>query len=292
MNRRSPVIGLTLGDPAGIGPELANKVLRRCRNGYQVHLIGSSRGFRPGLPSLRGSRIALAALEESVRQLRRKEIHAVVNGPVSKEWLERAGFRHPGQTEFYARRFGVAPEAVTMCLVGPRLRVGLATTHVSLRRAVAGLKASAVVRAGFHLALLLKKLGFRKPRIAICGLNPHAGEGGLFGKEDQTIVAPAVRRLNRTAKLTASGPEPADTVFLRALQGEFDGVVALYHDQGLIPAKLMDFDRTVNVTMGLPVVRCAPDHGTAFALAGKGKARPDSMIAAVKLAAKLAGGAP
>lgn len=290
MSRRSPVIGLTLGDPAGIGPELAAKVLRRLGGGCRLRLIGSPRGFRPGLPGLRGAQTALAALEESVRQLRRKEIDAVVNGPVSKEWLKRAGFRHPGQTEFYARRFGVTAAAVTMCLVGPRLRVGLATTHVSLRRAVKGLNVRAIVRTGNHLALLLRKLGFRKPRIAICGLNPHAGEGGLFGGEERATVIPAVRRLQKTSGFTASGPFPADTVFLRALQGEFDGIVALYHDQGLIPAKLMDFDRTVNVTMGLPVVRCAPDHGTAFALAGKGKARPDSMIEAVKLAAKLAGG--
>jgi 4-hydroxythreonine-4-phosphate dehydrogenase len=140
-----------------------------------------------------------------------------------------------------------------------------------------------------HLAELLRKMGVRRPRIAVCGLNPHAGEGGLFGQEDKRIVAPAVRRLRKKARLPFSGPESADTVFHRAIKGEFDGVVALYHDQGLIPAKLLDFERTVNVTMGLPVVRCAPDHGTAFGIAGKGRARPDSMIEAVKLAAKLAG---
>lgn len=179
-----------------------------------------------------------------------------------------------------------------MCMVGPRLRIALASTHVSLRQAVYGLSVSAIVRAGLHLVELLKKMGVRKPRIAVCGLNPHASEGGLFGREDLRIVWPAVCRIKRRTRLPVFGPEPADTVFRRSMQGEFDGVVALYHDQGLIPAKLLDFDRTVNVTMGLPIVRCSPDHGTAFAIAGKGKARPDSMIEAIRLAARLAKKAP
>lgn len=235
-----------------------------------------------------GARQAREALEESVRLLKHKQIDAVVNGPVSKEWLARVGFRFPGQTEFYARRFGRKADQVTMCMVGPRLRVALVSTHLSLLRAATGLKSSMIVRSGLHLAELLKKIGIRRPRIAVCGLNPHAGEGGLFGKEDKKIVAPAVRRLRKKSRLPFSGPEPADTVFRRAISGEFDGVVALYHDQGLIPAKLLDFDRTVNVTMGLPVVRCSPDHGTAFGIAGKKKARLDSLLAAVKLACRLA----
>lgn len=255
---------------------------------YRLAPIGTRSGVRPGCPTLAGARQARWALEESVRLFKRGAIHAVVNGPVSKEWLGKVGFRFPGQTEFYAHRFGKKADAVTMCLVGPRLRVALATTHVSLRQAVAGLKTTAVVRSGLHLAELLKKIGIRRPRIAVCGLNPHAGEGGLFGKEDQRIVGPAVRQLRKKSRLAFVGPEPADTVFRRAVHGEFDGVVALYHDQGLIPAKLLDFDRTVNVTMGLPVVRCSPDHGTAFQLAGKGKADPRSLLEAVRLATRLA----
>ena len=235
-----------------------------------------------------GARQALAALEQSARLLKIGKIQAVVNGPVSKEWLAKVGFRFPGQTEFYARRFGANREDVTMCMVGPRLRVALATTHVSLGQAVRGLKTSSIVRAGAHLARLLSKLGIRKPRIAVCGLNPHAGEGCLFGREEKKIIEPAIRKLRRKCRVSCSGPEPADTVFRRAVDGEFDGVVALYHDQGLIPAKLLDFDLTVNVTMGLPVVRCSPDHGTAFGIAGKGKARVDSMLEAVKLASRLA----
>jgi len=287
---RSPVIGVTPGDPAGIGPELARRVVRRMGRGGKLRLLGSSKAFQCGRPTLAGAREAQRALEESVRLLKLGEIQAVVNGPVSKEWLAKVGFRFPGQTEFYARRFGCRPDAVTMCMVGPRLRVALASTHVSLRQAVAELRTDAIVRAGLHLVELLKKIGVRRPRIAVCGLNPHAGEGGRFGREDLKIVQPAVGKLKRRTRLPFFGPESADTVFHRAIQGEFDGVVALYHDQGLIPAKLLDFDRTVNVTMGLPVVRCSPDHGTAFGIAGQGKARPDSMIEAVRLAARLARG--
>ena len=282
-----PVVGLTMGDPAGIGPELVAQVVRRMGRKASLRILGSSRRFRPGVPTLAGAKQAWEALEESVRLLKGKKIDAVVNGPVSKEWLARVGFRYPGQTEFYARRFGKKADGVTMCMVGPRLRVALASTHLSLRRATAGLKTSAIVRSGLHLAELLKRLGIRRPRIAVCGLNPHAGEGGMFGQEERRIVAPAVRRLKQKTRASVAGPESADTVFGRAMEGEFDGVVALYHDQGLIPAKLLDFDRTVNVTMGLPVIRCSPDHGTAFGIAGKRKARVESMLEAVKLTCRL-----
>lgn len=288
VRRRGLVVGVTWGDPAGIGPEITAQAKRILQKSIPIHLMGSHQDTRPGYPSLAGARQAWGALEESVRLLRTKKIQAVVNGPVSKEWLAKVGFRFPGQTEFYARRFGRKDREVTMCLVGPRLRIALASTHVSLRRAVSGLSASAIIRAGLHLTELLKKMGLRRPRIAICGLNPHAGERGLFGKEDLRIVWPAVRRLKSRTRLPVFGPVPSDTVFRRAMQGEFDGVVALYHDQGLIPAKLLDFDRTVNVTMGLPVIRCSPDHGTAFAIAGKRQARPESMIEAIKLAVRLA----
>jgi 4-hydroxythreonine-4-phosphate dehydrogenase len=221
---------------------------------------------------------------QSVDLLRSGEVQAVVNGPVSKDWLGKVGFRFPGQTEFYAKAFGVGPDDVTMMMIGPRLRVGLASTHLSLRKAVLGLRAKQIVRAGKHLGETLRRLGVGRPRIAVCGLNPHAGENGKFGNEEEKIVEPAIRELKRKTNFRISGPESPDTVFRRAWLGEFDGVVALYHDQGLIPAKLLDFDETVNVTAGLPVVRCSPDHGTAFALAGKGKARPDSFLAAVRLA--------
>jgi 4-phospho-D-threonate 3-dehydrogenase / 4-phospho-D-erythronate 3-dehydrogenase len=197
------------------------------------------------------------------------------------------GFHFPGQTEFYAKAFRVKADDVTMMMIGPRLRVALATTHLSLKKAVLGLRSKQIVRAGRHLAETLQRLGVRRPRIAVCGLNPHAGEGGKFGGDEKKIVEPAVKELRKRTKFAFFGPESPDAVFRRAWQGEFDGVVALYHDQGLIPAKLLDFDETVNVTAGLPVVRCSPDHGTAFALAGKAKARSDSFRAAVQLAGRL-----
>ena len=286
---KGTVIGITLGDPAGIGPEIIRKAIRRLGRSCTLRVLGSPEGIRPGVPSKKGAERARQALEESVRLLKAGEIHAVVNGPVSKEWLHRVGLRFPGQTEFYARRLGLAAGKVTMCLAGPRLRVALVTTHVSLRQAVGLLTVHGIIRAGEHLVRFLKKIGIPRPRIAVCGLNPHAGEGGMLGKEDLAKVLPAVRRLRKKTGLPFVGPVAADTAFVRALRGEFDGVVALYHDQGLIPAKLLDFDRTVNVTLGLPVVRCSPDHGTAFGLAGKGRANPGSMVEAVKLAVRLLG---
>jgi 4-hydroxythreonine-4-phosphate dehydrogenase len=256
---------------------------------YELRIIGESVGVRVGRPTLKGARMALEALQESVRLLKSGEIAGVVNGPVSKEWLRRVGFQFPGQTEFYAKAFGMKGSEVTMMMVGPRLRVALAGTHVSLKRAVSDLSKEQILRAGFHLVETLKKMGLMKPRIAVCGLNPHASEGGLFGSEERKVVEPAVRELSKKVGLKVWGPESPDTVFWRAGRGEFDGVVALYHDQGLIPAKLLDFESTANVTVGLPVVRCSPDHGTAFVLAGKGKAKVDSLMAAIRLAGQLAG---
>jgi 4-phospho-D-threonate 3-dehydrogenase / 4-phospho-D-erythronate 3-dehydrogenase len=286
VRKREPVVGITWGDPAGVGPELASHVFRKLGRALTLRRVGHGES-RPGRPSLAGAKLTKEALLESVRLLKSGEIQAVVNGPVSKGGLGKAGFSFPGQTEFYAKAFGVKPDAVTMMMIGPRLRVALASTHLSLRKAVLGLRSKQIVRSAKHLGETLKKLGVRRPRIAVCGLNPHAGENGKFGNEEKRVVEPAIRELKRKTDFRISGPESPDAVFRRAWKGEFDGVVALYHDQGLIPAKLLDFDKTVNVTAGLPVVRCSPDHGTAFALAGKRKARPDSFLAAVQLARRL-----
>ena len=286
------MLGVTVGDPAGVGPELVRKAIRRMGRSYGLRVIGSGEGVSAGRPTLRGAKMAMEALEESVRLLKSGAIAGVVNGPVSKEWLRRVGFKFPGQTEFYANAFGMKSDAVTMMMIGPRLRVALVSTHLSLQKAVSALSKGGIVRAGVHLAETLRRLGFRRPRIAVCGLNPHGGEGGLFGKEERKVVEPAVRELSKKVGYKVWGPESPDTVFWRARKGEFDGVVALYHDQGLIPAKLLDFENTVNVTVGLPVVRCSPDHGTAFDLAGKGKAKADSLMAAIRLAGQLAGCGP
>ena len=283
------MLGVTVGDPAGVGPELVRKAIRRMGRSYGLRVIGSGEGVSAGRPTLRGAKMAMEALEESVRLLKSGAIAGVVNGPVSKEWLRRVGFKFPGQTEFYANAFGMKSDAVTMMMIGPRLRVALVSTHLSLQKAVSALSKGGIVRAGVHLAETLRRLGFQRPRIAVCGLNPHGGEGGLFGNEERKVVEPAVRELSKKLGYKVWGPESPDTVFWRARKGEFDGVVALYHDQGLIPAKLLDFERTVNVTVGLPVVRCSPDHGTAFDLAGKGKAKADSLMAAIRLAGQLAG---
>ena len=286
MKNKGVVVGVTWGDPAGVGPELARHVFRKLGRSLSLRRIGHGES-RPGKPTLAGGKVAKEALMQSVDLLRSGEIHAVVNGPVSKDWLGKVGFRFPGQTEFYAKAFGVRPDDVTMMMIGPRLRVGLASTHLSLRKAVLGLRAKQIVRAGKHLGETLRRLGVARPKIAVCGLNPHAGESGKFGNEEKKVVLPAIQELRRKTQFRIFGPESPDAVFRRAWMGEFDGVVALYHDQGLIPSKLLDFDETVNVTAGLPFVRCSPDHGTAFALAGKGKARPDSFLAAVRLARKL-----
>ena len=286
------MLGVTVGDPAGVGPELVRKAIRRMGRSYGLRVIGSGEGVSAGRPTLRGAKMAMEALEESVRLLKSGAIAGVVNGPVSKEWLRRVGFKFPGQTEFYANAFGMKSDAVTMMMIGPRLRVALVSTHLSLQKAVSALSKGGIVRAGVHLAETLRRLGFQRPRIAVCGLNPHGGEGGLFGNEERKVVEPAVRELSKKLGYKVWGPESPDTVFWRARKGEFDGVVALYHDQGLIPAKLLDFESTVNVTLGLPVVRCSPDHGTAFDLAGKGKAKADSLMAAIRLAGQLAGCGP
>jgi len=288
VRTRRGLVGVTQGDPAGIGPELVRKARRKLGKDIPLEILGVTAVARPGQPTLAGARVAKAALEQSVQLLQQKRWAAVVNGPVSKGWLRRVGFSFPGQTEFYAKAFGKKADEVTMMMIGPRLRVALVSTHRSLRRAVQTLNKKDIIRSGIHLAGILRQLGCKMPKIAVCGLNPHAGEGGAFGGEEKKIVIPAVRELRRKTKLQISGPESPDTVFWRAYRGEFDGVVALYHDQGLIPAKLLDFDSTVNVTAGLPVVRCAPDHGTAFSLAGRGLAKPDSLIAAIRLAYRLA----
>ena len=288
MRKCPRLVGVTLGDPAGVGPELIHRALRKVGKTIAVEVVGQMGKVRPGRPSLAGARAAVAGLKKSVLFLKNSRWAAVVNGPVSKAWLRRTGFTFPGQTEFYAHAFGKKADEVTMMMIGPRLRIALVSTHLPLLEAVRNLRKKDIVRSGIHLADILKRMGYKKPRIAVSGLNPHAGEGGAFGKEERKIVSPAIRELRRKTGLSIAGPESPDSVYRRAYAGEYDGVVALYHDQGLIPAKLLDFDSTVNLTAGLPVVRCSPDHGTAFSLAGRGTAKPDSLISAIRLAHLLA----
>jgi 4-hydroxythreonine-4-phosphate dehydrogenase len=293
MSRKKPSIGITLGDSAGIGPEIVERALKsdRLPNSADYKLIGKYPDSSLGKPTPETARAAAAALEEAVTLARRGELDAIVTGPVHKARMYEVGFRFPGQTEFFAERCGVKNFA--MCLTGGKLTVALVTAHIPLRKVPRALKQSEIVRVGLLLAEFLRSRGNAAPRIAVAGFNPHAGESGKLGGEEIEIIAPAVEQLNsslvtRHSPLVFIGPVSPDTVFNRAIEGEFDAVLCMYHDQGLIPFKLHAFHSGVNVTLGLPFPRTSPDHGTAFEIAGKGIARPDSMIAAIDLAAELA----
>lgn len=230
-------------------------------------------------------------MEEAASLALRGEIDAIVTGPIHKAGMYEIGFDFPGQTEFFADRCGVSNFA--MLLTGGKLTVALVTVHLPLRDVPGALRTDEIVRVGLLLEDFLRRRGIAMPRIAVAGLNPHAGESGAIGKEETEIIAPAVRQLqsayeNRGSKIFA-GPFSPDTVFHHAAEGDWDGVLCMYHDQGLIPLKLHAFHEGVNVTLGLPFPRTSPDHGTAFEMAGKNLARPDSMISAINLAVELAG---
>ena len=282
-----PVLGLTVGDPAGIGPEIVRACLAdpQLSPHCEYRVIGTGEGFVPGRPDLASARASWDSLKEAAKLLEKGEIAGVVTGPVSKEGLHSAGFPFPGQTEFFAARSGT--DNYAMCLTGGPLTVGLVTIHVPLRDVPRLLKKEEIVRTGKLLAKFVRRRTGREPRVAVAGLNPHAGESGLFGSEEKEIIGPAVVELARGGNF--SGPHSPDTVFHRAEQGEFDAVLCMYHDQGLIPLKLLAFDSGVNVTLGLPYPRTSPDHGTGFDIAGTGRANHSSMMAAIRLAAELLG---
>jgi len=292
-----PRIGITLGDCAGIGPEIVDLALKsgRLPGSAEYQIIGKHPDCALGKPTLETARTAAAALEEVVTLARRGEIDAIVTGPIHKARMYEAGFKFPGQTEFFAERCGVKNFA--MCLTGGKITVALVTTHVPLRDVSNVLKQSEIVRVGLLLVDFLRSRSKTAPHIAVAGLNPHAGESGKLGREEIEIISPAVNELNhqvlvtdRHSHLLFIGPVSPDTVFHRAVEGEFEAVLCMYHDQGLIPLKMHAFHSGVNVTLGLPFPRTSPDHGTAFEIAGTGIARPDSMIAAITLATELADG--
>ena len=292
-----PRIGITLGDCAGIGPEIVDLALKsgRLPGSAEYQIIGKHPDCALGKPTLETARTAAAALEEVVTLARRGEIDAIVTGPIHKARMYEAGFKFPGQTEFFADRCGVKNFA--MCLTGGKITVALVTTHLPLRDVSNALKQSEIVRVGLLLVDFLRSRSKTAPHIAVAGLNPHAGESGKLGREEIEIISPAVNELNhqvlvtyRDSHLLFIGPVSPDTVFHRAVEGEFEAVLCMYHDQGLIPLKMHAFHSGVNVTLGLPFPRTSPDHGTAFEIAGTGIARPDSMIAAITLATELADG--
>jgi 4-hydroxythreonine-4-phosphate dehydrogenase len=285
----STVIGITLGDAAGVGPQVIRAALDsgKLDPDFTYRVLGDATGITPGQPTAESAGRALAALEDAARLTRDGELAAVVTGPIHKARMHAVGFKFPGQTEFFADRWGSANYA--MLLTGGSLTVALVTAHVALRDVPRLLTVEEIVRVGLLLEeFLLLRLG-KEPRIAVAGLNPHAGEDGALGDEEQRIIQRAISRLtlDHARRSIWSKPLSPDTVFNRAVAGEFDAVLCMYHDQGLIPLKLHAFDQGVNVTLGLPHVRTSPDHGTAFELAATGGARPESMIAAINLAAEL-----
>jgi 4-hydroxythreonine-4-phosphate dehydrogenase len=275
-----PRLAVAVGDPRGIGPEIVRKALRQPL-AADVRLVG---GWDDGAnrTELEAGRAAAQAIETAARLALSGEADAIVTGPVSKQALNAAGYGYPGVTEFLSHLAGDVP--VAMMLATGRLRVVLVTTHLPLRDVVASVTTERVVRVGrITIDGLQRWWGLASPRLAICALNPHAGEGGMFGDEDERVLRPAAQALK------AAGPLPADTVFVKALRGEFDAVLAPYHDIGMTAVKVSGFGTGVNVTLGLPFIRTAPDHGTAFDIAGKGIADPGSMRAALELAVQLAG---
>jgi 4-hydroxythreonine-4-phosphate dehydrogenase len=283
-----PRILITSGDPAGIGPEIILKALDagRLPSGFDFEIIGDLNAGTPGKPDEKSATAALEALQEAARRLNDGTADAVATAPVSKEALQKVGFSFPGQTEFFADAFGIADFG--MLLTGPTLTVGLATIHEPLAEIPSLLSTDKICRIGSLTADFLRKRGKPSPRIAVAGLNPHAGENGAFGTEEESIIAPAILRLNAMGAASFHGPGVPDAIFRDAARGDFDAVLAMYHDQGLIPLKLLDFDSAVNVTLGLPKPRTSPDHGTAFGIAGKNLADPSSMISAIRLACELA----
>lgn len=337
IRRAPPLVAVTCGDPAGIGPEVAclawadpathaGRSLRVVAGPEMLARVLASRAGMPRLPieviawsdrrassaerilvvdpghapadrdvrlgevSAAGGAAAVQAVESAFAATRAGHVDAIVTGPLHKEALHAAGYDVPGHTELLARACGLPDAAASMMLWLPAADGGLgvvhATLHESLRMALNRLSPAAIEAAGRRLAPLLSALLGRAPRIAVAALNPHGGEGGLFGDDEATLVTPAVHAL-ASAGLLVAGPLPADTLFLRASRGEFDGVVALYHDQGHIPIKLLGMHRAVNITLGLPLVRTSVAHGTGFDIVGTGQANPASMCAAIGAAARL-----
>jgi 4-hydroxythreonine-4-phosphate dehydrogenase len=304
-------IGVTLGDPAGIGPEIVAATLAAAPAAWRSRIrvfgdreplergaraigaalppdlaiegSGLGDGARFGAPDERTGAAQVGYLEAAVAAAARGELAAIATAPISKTWARRAGFAFPGHTEMLASRLGVRD--VVMFFAGPKLKVALATVHVPLAE-VARTLTTAGLRTTIEIVAraLVRDFAIAEPRIGVVGLNPHAGEGGLLGGEDRDVIAPALAPLP-PARL--AGPLVPDAAFRDLVAGGYDALIAMYHDQGLIPVKLIDFDEAVNVTLGLPIVRTSPDHGTAYDIAGTGRARAVSMQRSLALAVEM-----
>jgi len=282
-----PVIALTIGDAAGIGPEVLSEALHsgQLPSHMRYQVIGDATGIEPGKPSTESAQRAMDALNEAVELLRAGKVQGVVTGPIHKAAMYDLGFNFPGQTEFFAKAFEV--EDYTMCLSGPHLTVTLATIHVPLREVAQNLDVDNIVKTGRLTYQFCRQRGYNFPRIAVAALNPHGGETGRMGEEEENIISPAVAILEEEMPGVFTGPIPSDTLFFHAYRRDYHAVLCMYHDQGLIPMKMLDFHEGVNITLGLPFPRTSPDHGTAFDIAGKGIARPDSLIASIVLCAQM-----
>lgn len=331
MTDRAKPLAVSLGDPAGIGPEIIVQAwAARAQAGLTPFFVAGGRsvleavssnlggdvpviaidspadafaafeqglpvlgaagcGWRPGIPDRAGAQLAFDSLQQAAALVCAGHASALVTGPIAKARLAEVGFSHPGQTEWVAEACGIKPEDAVMMLAGPSLRTVPLTVHVALAAVPALLSAALIERRGAIVAAALRRdFGIAAPRLAVAALNPHAGEEGRMGDEDQRIVAPAIAAL-RARGIDASGPHPADALFAPHSRATFDVALCMYHDQALIPVKALDFDQGVNVTLGLPIVRTSPDHGTAFGIAGKHLANPGAMIAAIRMAGESAG---
>ena len=304
--RAKPVIGVSIGDPSGIGPEVVAAALARpevrraltarvyCDASHAVPSAATkvqvsaltARDRRPGHPSRAGGKAQLDYVLAAIQAARAGEVAALCTAPVSKEQISRAGVAFMGHTELLAKAFH---RDVLMMMDGPRLRVALATNHLPISEVPRALNRRRLVKQLRLLSVSLTPVLGRRPRIAVCGLNPHAGEGGLLGTEEVRVIVPAIRDA-RAEGIRCEGPFAADGLFAKAQKMPFDVVLAMFHDQGLVAAKALDFELTVNVTLGLPVPRTSPDHGVAYDIAGKGVASAEPMVACLLKAAALARG--
>jgi 4-hydroxythreonine-4-phosphate dehydrogenase len=308
-------IAITIGDPAGIGPEIVFKAIMSheiaglCEpivigdiavveeaveklnipvdlNSLKIINTGEikDRNFQRCKPAAEGGRACVSYIKKAVEPALNKEVDAIVTAPISKESLKMAGFKWPGHTEMLAEL--TSTQDYAMMFYSDKLKVILVTIHTALKNVPDLIKKEKVLKTITLAKKSCDMMGIENPKIAVAGLNPHAGEAGIFGDEEIKEIIPAVNEA-RASGISASGPYPADTLFYKAYNGEFDIIVCMYHDQGLIPLKMIAFDKAVNVTIGLPIIRTSPDHGTAYDIAWKGIANPSSMIEAIKLAARV-----
>ncbi len=302
-----------MGCPAGIGPEIIVKSLEYFRKNSpqllkNIIIVGDKKilldtafwlkfnlpeveidsvseiQIKPGVPTLEGYKAMAKYFQKVIDLAKNGEIQAIVTAPISKEGLNKIGIKYSGHTDWLAEEFKV--KDYVMSFYGKKMIVSLVTTHIPIKKVIQELNFEKIFKTAKLSYEFLKKLRIKNPKIALCGLNPHAGEGGLLGEEEQTILKEAVEKCQKEG-IPIYGPYPSDSVFYWAYKGKFDLVIALYHDQGLIPFKLLHFEDGVNLTLGLPIIRTSPCHGTAYDIAGKGIANPKSFISAVKLAIKL-----